>query len=69
MTQHSPALLDPARFDGAVGGRAVRLCTLQSPAGLRAAVLWRQMGGSRMDFLLRRRAMTEAAHRLLSPLD
>ncbi len=38
MTQHSPALLDPARFDGVVGGRAVRLCTLQSPAGLRAAV-------------------------------
>ncbi|MFY8122699.1 MAG: DUF489 family protein, partial [Silanimonas sp.] len=43
--------------------RALLLC------GLRAAVLWRQMGGSRLDFLLRRRAMTEAAHQLLSPLD
>jgi high frequency lysogenization protein len=43
--------------------RALLLC------GLRAAVLWRQMGGSRLDFLLRRRAMTETAHQLLSPLD
>lgn len=38
-------------------------------AGLRAAVLWRQVGGSRLDFLLRRRPMVEAAQQLLSPLD
>jgi high frequency lysogenization protein len=38
-------------------------------AGLRAAVLWRQLGGSRLDFLLRRGAMVDAAQRLLSPLD
>ncbi|MFN3964493.1 high frequency lysogenization protein HflD [Silanimonas lenta] len=43
--------------------RSLLLC------GLRAAVLWRQVGGSRWDFLLRRRAMVEAAHGLLSPLD
>lgn len=42
--------------------RALLLC------GLRAAVLWRQVGGSRLDFLFSRRAMTEAAHELLSPL-
>jgi len=42
--------------------RALLLC------GLRAAVLWRQSGGSRLDFLLRRRAMTEIAHELLAPL-
>jgi len=38
MTTPLPALLDPARFEGASGGRAVRLCALASPAGLRAAV-------------------------------
>jgi len=38
-------------------------------AGLRAAVLWRQVGGSRLDFVLRRRTMIENAQRLLSPLD
>lgn len=38
-------------------------------AGLRAAVLWRQVGGSRLDFLLRRQPMIDEAQRLLSPLD
>ena len=38
-------------------------------AGLRAAVLWRQVGGSRLDFLLRRGPMVEAARQLLSPHD
>ncbi len=38
MTYPPSALLDPARFDGTVGGRDVRLCTLQSPSGLRAAI-------------------------------
>jgi high frequency lysogenization protein len=34
-------------------------------AGLRAAVLWRQLGGSYWDFLLSRRAMVNAAHEWL----
>lgn len=34
-------------------------------AGLRSAVLWRQMGGSYWDFLFSRRAMVEAARELL----
>ena len=43
--------------------RALLLCAV------RAAVLWRQSGGSRLDFLLRRGAMAEAARTLLAPLD
>lgn len=43
--------------------RALLLCAL------RAAVLWRQSGGSRLDFLLRRSRMIETAQHLLSPLD
>ena len=35
-------------------------------AALRAAVLWRQTGGSLWDFPLRRRAMLEAVERLLA---
>jgi high frequency lysogenization protein len=35
-------------------------------AGLRSAVLWRQVGGSYWDFLFSRRAMVEAARELLS---
>ncbi len=35
-------------------------------AALRAAVLWRQVGGSLWDFPLRRRAMLEAIERLLA---
>jgi high frequency lysogenization protein len=42
--------------------RAILLC------GLRAAVLWRQVGGSRWDFLFKRRQMIEEAQDLLSPL-
>lgn len=42
--------------------RAILLC------GLRAAVLWRQLGGSRLDFLFQRRRMIEEAQDLLSPL-
>lgn len=42
--------------------RAILLC------GLRAAVLWRQVGGSRWDFLFQRRRMVEEAQDLLSPL-
>ncbi|HMB55816.1 MAG TPA: high frequency lysogenization protein HflD [Arenimonas sp.] len=34
-------------------------------AALRAAVLWRQVGGSYWDFLLSRRAMTQTARELL----
>lgn len=34
-------------------------------ASLRSAVLWRQVGGSYWDFLLRRRAMIQAARELL----
>lgn len=43
--------------------RALLLCAL------RAAVLWRHSGGSRLDFLLRRAAMVESARALLAPLD
>jgi high frequency lysogenization protein len=35
-------------------------------AALRAAVLWRQVGGSLWDFPLRRRGMLEAIERLLA---
>ncbi len=38
MTTSSPELLDPARFEGAVEGRPVRLLPLSLPHGLRAAV-------------------------------
>lgn len=34
-------------------------------AGIRAAVLWRQAGGSKWQFLLRRRAMTTQARELI----
>lgn len=36
-------------------------------AALRAAVLWRQMGGSYWDFLFGRRAMVQAARQWLEP--
>ena len=35
-------------------------------SGVRAAMLWRQVGGSRLDLLLRGRAMAESAEHLLS---
>jgi high frequency lysogenization protein len=35
-------------------------------AALRSAVLWRQLGGSLWDFLLRRKAMVDALDRLLA---
>lgn len=38
MSENTPPLLDPARFEGIVKGRQVRLCRLESPGGLRAAV-------------------------------
>jgi len=34
-------------------------------AALRAAVLWRQVGGSYWDFLLSRRALTQTAQGLI----
>ncbi|NQD37747.1 high frequency lysogenization protein HflD [Permianibacter sp. IMCC34836] len=43
--------------------RALLLC------GLRSAVLWRQLGGRRRHFLLSRRAIFDAAKRLLRRLD
>lgn len=43
--------------------RALLLC------GLRSAVLWRQLGGRRRHFLLSRRAVFDAAKRLLRKLD
>jgi high frequency lysogenization protein len=39
----------------------VRACLL---AGLRAAVLWRQVGGGYLDFVLRRRALLDAVREL-----
>lgn len=38
MTENLLTSLDPARFEGLAGGRQVRLCLLESPGGLRAAV-------------------------------
>ncbi len=38
MSENTPPLLDPARFEGLVKGRRVGLCQLASPGGLRAAV-------------------------------
>jgi high frequency lysogenization protein len=35
-------------------------------SAVRSAVLWRQLGGSLWDFLLRKRAMGEAVHELLA---
>lgn len=61
LVQGNPVYLGQPQIVAEV--RALLLC------GLRAAVLWRQLGGSRLDFLFRRRAMVEAAHQLLSPLD
>lgn len=43
--------------------RALLLC------GLRSAVLWRQLGGRRLHFLLSRRKLFDAAKRLLRKLD
>ena len=61
LVQGNPVYLGQPQVVGEV--RALLL------AGLRAAVLWRQVGGSRLDFLLRRGSMVETAQRLLSPLD
>ena len=61
LVQGNPVYLGQPQVVAEV--RALLLC------GLRAAVLWRQSGGSRMDFLLRRRALIETAQHLLSPLD
>ncbi len=36
-------------------------------AAIRAAVLWRQLGGSQWDFLFGRRALVQAAHEWLQP--
>lgn len=61
LVQGNPVYLGQPQIIAEV--RALLLC------GLRAAVLWRQLGGSRLDFLLRRGAMIETAQGLLSPLD
>lgn len=57
LVQGNPHYLGQAQVVGEV--RAVLL------AALRSAVLWRQLGGSLWDFLLRRRAMLEAVEALL----
>lgn len=61
LVQGNPTYLGQPQVVGEV--RALLLC------GLRATVLWRQLGGSRLDFLLRRRVMIEIARDLLSPSD
>ena len=57
LVQGNPVYLSQATLVGEV--RATLL------AGLRAAVLWRQSGGSYWDFLLSRRRMVETARELL----
>ena len=57
LVQGNPVYLSQATLVGEV--RATLL------AGLRAAVLWRQSGGSYWDFLLSRRRMVETAGELL----
>lgn len=57
LVQGNPVYLSQATLVGEV--RATLL------AGLRAAVLWRQSGGSYWDFLLSRRRMVEIARELL----
>ena len=57
LVQGNPHYLGQANVVAEV--RAVLL------AAVRAAVLWRQLGGSLWDFLLRRRAMAEAVASLL----
>jgi high frequency lysogenization protein len=57
LVQGNPHYLGQAQVVGEV--RAVLL------AALRSAVLWRQLGGSLWDFLLRRRAMLAAVEALL----
>lgn len=37
-------------------------------AGIRSAVLWRQSGGSRWQFILKRKALIESARRLLNEI-
>ena len=57
LVQGNPVYLSQATLVGEV--RATLL------AALRAAVLWRQSGGSYWDFLLSRRRMVETARELL----
>ncbi len=57
----NPLYLQQPRFVGWI--RAVLL------SGVRAAVLWHQVGGSRLQLLFRGRAMVTTAHRLLEQLD
>lgn len=61
LVQGNPVYLGQPQVVAEV--RALLLCAL------RAAVLWRQSGGSRLDFLLRRGRMAETARELLAPLD
>ena len=58
LVQGNPVYLSQATVVGEV--RAALL------AALRAAVLWRQVGGSYWDFLWSRRAMAETARELLA---
>ena len=57
LVQGNPVYLSQATLVGEV--RATLL------SGLRAAVLWRQSGGSYWDFLLSRRRMVDTARELL----
>lgn len=54
---------DPTQLQQEAVVAQVRACLL---AAVRSAVLWRQMRGSYWDFLLRRRAMVDAARRWLA---
>jgi high frequency lysogenization protein len=53
---------DPTQLQQEAVVAQVRACLL---AAVRSAVLWRQLRGSYWDFLLRRRAMLDAARRWL----
>jgi len=61
LVQGNPVYLGQPQVVAEV--RALLLCAL------RAAVLWRQSGGGRLDFLLQRGRMIETARHLLAPLD
>lgn len=61
LVQGNPVYLGQPQVVAEV--RALLLCAL------RAAVLWRQSGGSRLDFLFRRSSMVDAARAMLAPLD
>jgi high frequency lysogenization protein len=56
---------EPLHLQNPENASRIRVALL---AGIRAAVLWRQAGGSKWQFLLRRRAMTTQARDLIDKI-